>query len=87
MTSFCVGHIEKTYVYGMLVCLFRNDLASFIAVQPEITGPKSKHSETIITGPLKMNHTFVLLFGGFIAAIKVFINLQTTASTSKACLR
>lgn len=34
-----------------------------------------------------MNHTFVLLCAGFIAAIKVFINLQTAASTSKASFR
>lgn len=35
------------------------------------------------SGSLKMNRTFVLLFAGFIAAIKVFINLQTAASPSK----
>lgn len=35
------------------------------------------------SGSLKMNRTFVLLFAGFIAAIKVFVNLQTAASPSK----
>ncbi len=77
-------HLEKTCLCCTLVCLFHNDLASFIAVQPELTGSRSKHSETITSGSLKMNHTFVLLCTGFIAAIKVFFNLQTTVNTSKA---
>lgn len=65
---------ERTCV--CFVCFFHGDLASFIAVQPEFAGSRSKHSETITSGPWKMNHTFVLLFAGFVSAIKVFINLQ-----------
>lgn len=39
------------------------------------------------SGSLKMNRTFVLLFAGFIAAIKVFINLQNRSEPFKGFLQ
>lgn len=78
-------YLEKTHV-----CLFVCSKATsplFIAVQPELTGSRSKHSETITSGPSKMNHTFVLLSADFIGAIKVFINLQNHSEHFKGFLQ
>lgn len=46
-----------------------------IYIQPGFIGSRTKHSETITSGLLKMNQRFVLLFA--VAVIKVLINLQT----------
>lgn len=72
------------FVACLFVCLFCNDPISFIDIQPEITGPKSKHSETITFKALEDESQCVLSFASSVA-IKVFINLQTTATTSKIC--
>lgn len=68
------GIISVSMFAAHLFVCFTQDLVSLMAVQPEFTGSRSKHSETITTGPLKMNHALVLLFSGFIGTIKVFIN-------------
>lgn len=42
-----------------------------------------KHSETITSRLVKMDHTFVLFSADFFGAVKVFISVQTRASASK----
>lgn len=84
---------ESRHVFAAHLFVSRPDLASFIAVQPEFTGSRTRHSETITLALLKMNHTFVLLFAGFIAAIKVFIiykprrELQRFPSSEYDCVK
>lgn len=58
--------------------MFATHLPLFlIYIQPGFIGSRTKHSETITSGLLKMNQRFVLLFAGVMAVIKVLINLQT----------
>lgn len=52
----CLASTYFTYVCSTLVCLLLRDLASFIAVQPEFTGIKTKH-EIITSRPLRRNYT------------------------------
>lgn len=74
MTLF--NHIHILYP-DMDICLLHICLFFYIYIQPGFIGSRTKHSETITSGLLKMNQRFVLLFAGVMAVIKVLVNLQT----------
>ncbi len=51
----------------MFVCFLHSGLASFIAIQPELTGSRSKHSVTITSRPLEdESHLFCSLLASFL---------------------